>query len=441
MKFKITIIIAFATCLAFGQKTMSNDAGSALPLLAAICDTAGIGELVSQTPTNAVISVKQCWFSASPTSTVDVFLHRDEGIPTGGTNFVFFASHYSMDYGPNVPGPYPSMFRMEEVRGSVEPLAITYLMGDGRSLIPVTAENAALISWSSNLVHAAQVSPDMQEFYELIRDGYRLNLESSRIHCDSLNAFAFANYYMPINFMRQIWADTNLIYGAHARIINAYRMETNVSLESNYVRRDDSALPLLAAVCDVIGVGEVESKTGTNAIINVSQLWLGDPQQVRLDVRLDDEELPETGTQFLFFLSKHPQLNTIEPQVRRFEFMFNSAARGRLQTGGLYFLGGGRAVVPATPENSELIHWSSNLVQTSQINPDMQAFYELIRDGYRLNPPASRAHWDSEYAFKHCGYYMQTNFIDQARSDTQLIGFARGGLMREYRRLVDEKLE
>ena len=374
MKTNASITIAFYACVAFGKEVPLKNSDSSLPLLAAVCDIAGIGELVSQTRTNAVISVNQCWFSTTPATVVEIQLYGNEYIPAGGTNFLFFASQYPMDYGPNIPGPYPSMFRMDEVRGSLEPEASMSLMSAGRSLIPVTAENAALISWSSNLVHASQASPNMQAFYELIRDCYRFNAEHTRIHCDSIDTFTFASYYMPASFMQQIWTDTNLVYLARAEIREAHKNATGSFLEWDIVRDGDSVMPLLAAACDVIGIGEIESKTSTNAVINVSQLWFGDPQQTRLDARLDGEGFPEPGMPFLFFLSSHPQISAIEPWKQRFELLFNPAARDQFQTGGFYFLGGSRAAVPATPVNSALISWHSNLVHATQVNPDMHVF-------------------------------------------------------------------
>jgi hypothetical protein len=53
--------------------------------------------------------------------------------------------------------------------------------------------------------------------------------------------------------MQQIWSDTDLIYWTRSEINNTYGRETNFSLGYEYVRKDDSALSLLAAVCDVIG--------------------------------------------------------------------------------------------------------------------------------------------------------------------------------------------
>ena len=301
MKTKTTITIAFCSCLAFGQEFLQDYSDSAFPLLAAVCDIAGIGELVSQTSTNAVININQCWYSAIPTNSITVRLYGNEAIPAGGTNFLFFASQYSVDYGPYGLAAYPNIFRMDEIRQNFKPNTSMYLMGGDRSQIPVVAENADLISWSSNLVYTSQISPDMQAFYELIRDGYRFNHDTSRIYRDSMNAFFLAEWYMSTNFMQQTWADTNLIHWARTSINNAYMRKTNNTLGVSYARKDDSALPLLAAVCDTIGIGELESKTNTNVLINVSQLWLGDPQQKRLNVRIDGESLPEAGTPFLFF--------------------------------------------------------------------------------------------------------------------------------------------
>ena len=436
MKTKTTILITFSACLAFGQKPTYeyyDYSSSALPLLAATCDIAGIGEIVSQTRTDAVINVKQCWFSVIPTNTVELFLYGDTVFPTGGTDFVFFATRYSARNGiASGWGRYSHMFRMDKMRRGYHPGELLYLMSSNRALIPVVSENDALISWSSNLVYTSQVNPNMQAFYELMRDGCRFNPEYSRIHSDSLDAFHFAARYMPTNFMQHISLDTNLMSWARADIYNAYTNEINDSLKRERAREKDNALPFIAAMCDIIGIGEVDSKTDTNALINVSELWLGDPQQNRLNVSLEGEDLPENGMKFLFFLSKHPQIGMLEPVEMRLEFMFRPESRSQLKSSDIYFLGGNHAVVPATPANSALISWCSNLVQSSQINLNVRTFYELLRDGHRLSPPSSRMYRDSENAFQTSErYLMPTVFMQQIWADTNLTDWARSILNGE----------
>jgi hypothetical protein len=56
-----------------------------------------------------------------------------------------------------------------------------------------------------------------------------------------------------------------------------------------------SALPLLAGVCDIIGIGEMESTNGTNAIINVSQYWFGAPQTNLLEISVHEYATPPSA--------------------------------------------------------------------------------------------------------------------------------------------------
>ena len=197
-----------------------------------------------------------------------------------------------------------------------------------------------------------------------------------------------------------------------------------------------SALPLQAAVCDVIGIGALESQTSTSALINVSQFWLGNPQTNIIDVSVSQSGvvLPSEGTNFLFFISTHSKIGRAEPLEMRFTCMFRmDAFRSKFPADSMYLLSGNRSWILATDDNAGLINWCSNLVQTSQINPDMYAFYELIRDGHRLHPPSSRIHRDSIYAFRKSHHYMPTNFMQQVWSDTNLTGWARAWINNTYR--------
>ena len=204
----------------------------------------------------------------------------------------------------------------------------------------------------------------------------------------------------------------------------------------------DSALPLQAGVSDVIGVGSLVSQAETNALVHVSYYWLGNPQTNTLSVHTaDDEILPTGGTNFVFFLSKYASFGNLEPIECRYSYLFDmDYHRSRYQPDSLYFLNGSRSWIIVAPENSALINWCSNLVYVSQVNTNLQAFYELIRDGYRLYPDTSRIHRDAKYAFQKSGYYMPTNFMRQVWSDTNLTGWARALLNMEYQQETGSSL-
>ena len=96
---------------------------------------------------------------------------------------------------------------------------------------------------------------------------------------------------------------------------------------------------------------------------------------------------------------------------------------------------------PATPENADMTTWCSNLVYVSQVNTNRQAFYELIRDGYRLYPETSRIRRDSLYTFMHINYFMSTNFLRQVWGDTNLVGRSRAWVNMSYQEETREWLD
>ena len=208
-----------------------------LPLQAAVCDVIGIGALESQTDTNVVINVSQYWFGDLQTNVINVKNSIYSAFPSGGTNFLFFLTKWILPEGDDfiadgyTHDDYQNMFDMADFRSKYRldaPLRLHSLMC---SRIPVITNNADLISWCSNLVYTSQISLNRQAFYELIRDGYRLNPESSRIHRESRYAFDYASYFMSTNFMQQAWSDTNLTGLARARVDDAYWMMTRLRFD------------------------------------------------------------------------------------------------------------------------------------------------------------------------------------------------------------------
>ena len=160
---------------------------------------------------------------------------RDYVFPEGTTNFLFFLTKKMPNtlYVPLEERTDPRwnlnsyMFKMNEARSQYQPDDPLTLHAGIYSWIPVTTNDTALINWCSNLVHSSQISPNLQAFYELLRDGYRLNPETSRIHQESMNAFDFAVDFMSTNFIRQVLiSDTNLTGWARANVNNAHWMLT-----------------------------------------------------------------------------------------------------------------------------------------------------------------------------------------------------------------------
>ncbi len=196
----------------------------------------------------------------------------------------------------------------------------------------------------------------------------------------------------------------------------------------------NAALPLQAAVCDVIGVGHALSQDDTNAVFQIDQFWYGSVTNNPVVLyREYSEPFPTNSTPVVFFASKYPSFLRLEPSECHYSYIFDmDYHRSRYEPDGLYLFGGDRSWFPATAENAAMTAWCSNLVYVSQVTTNRQVFYELIRDGYRLNPEPSRMHRDSEYTFMYFHYFNDTNFMQQVWSDTNLVGKARGWINNRY---------
>ena len=205
---------------------------------------------------------------------------------------------------------------------------------------------------------------------------------------------------------------------------------------AKYVVESMSPLPLQAAVSDIIGIGELESRISTGALIRVSQYWFGNQQTNIINAYVDNDYIPDRGTNFLFFLAIPTSLTNEYGLPRgRDSYMFRMNEIRCLQESNSrpYLFRGDFSVIHRTSENAAIIDWSSNLVHTAQVNPDLHAFYELVRDGYRLNPHTSRMHQDSVWTFCMYGtFFLTTNLIEQVWADTNLTGWARGGAHHTY---------
>ena len=196
----------------------------------------------------------------------------------------------------------------------------------------------------------------------------------------------------------------------------------------------NAALPLQAAVCDVVGIGHALSQDDTNAVFQIDQFWHGSVTNNPVSFKMKNwKPFPTNGTPVVFFASKYQSFLSLEPAEAHFAYIFNmNHHRSRYEPDGLCLFDGDRSWFPAIVENAAMVNWCSNLVYVSQVNTNRQAFYELIRDGYRLNPESSRIHRDSKYTFQYCSYFMSTNFMQQIWSDTNLVGRARDWVNMEF---------
>jgi hypothetical protein len=196
----------------------------------------------------------------------------------------------------------------------------------------------------------------------------------------------------------------------------------------------DFALPLQAAVCDFAGIGRAVLQSATNAVVQVDQFWYGASTNGVINISNQDQyNFPTNGTPFVFFASAYPSFSDISPPECHYFYILNmDYHRSRYQPDGVYLYCGDRSWFPVTTSNTDLVNWCSNLVHVAQVNANMQSFYELIRDGYRLYPDASRIHRDSMYAFMHCSYFMTTNYMQSIWTDPLLVGRARDWVNMSY---------
>ena len=203
---------------------------SALPLQAAVCDVAGIGRALCQDDKYATFQIDSFWYGSVTNNPVRFYRECAQPFPTNGSSVVFFASKYQSFLSLEPPECHFSyIFDMDYHRSRYEPDGM-YLLSRDRSWFPVTAENAGMVNWCSNLVYVSQVNTNRQAFYELIRDGYRLNPETSRINRDSEYTFMYFHYFNDTNFMKQVWSDTNLVGNVRVWIKNRFWLETKTWL-------------------------------------------------------------------------------------------------------------------------------------------------------------------------------------------------------------------
>ena len=202
---------------------------SPLPLQAAVCDIIGIGT-VTDISTNqwtevAHLSVSNYWIGDPGSNTLSISANNLL-LPVSSTQIVFFATSYVLPHAPYISEyRFSLLLKMPEYRQGRQARE-PWLYDDERSWFYATPENASLVAFASNLVVAAQISTNRMVYYELVRDGFRLNSSESRMHIDSKVAFISCRYWMPTNFMQQIWSDPLLPNEPRADVNNSFMMRT-----------------------------------------------------------------------------------------------------------------------------------------------------------------------------------------------------------------------
>lgn len=195
-----------------------------------------------------------------------------------------------------------------------------------------------------------------------------------------------------------------------------------------------ASLPLQAGVCDIVGTGIVTGNNTNGITINVENYWVGNPGSNTLEIQMFSFKPPVTNTPIVFLASRYSSFFALEPEACRYSYIFDmNYHRNRNQPDGLWLFENEYSWFPIVPTNTALVAFASNLVYAAQITANTNRFYEIIRDGYRDNPPTSRIHKDSAWTFQNCRYFMPTNFMRQIWNDDLLTNEIRSDVNNAYR--------
>ena len=206
------------------------------------------------------------------------------------------------------------------------------------------------------------------------------------------------------------------------------------------LRAHQSPLPLQAAICDIIGIGHVAdvAESGRERItrIEVDNYWIGSPGTNTLFLVSHTNPPVNAEVPILFFASSYSFPDKgVSLSEARFEMAFRNAEfrQEEWKRSRPVFYDRERSWIPCIPENEAEIVFASNLVAAAQTTPNRTAFYEIIRDGHRLDAPSPRIWIDAETSFWNCRDWMDTNMMWQAWDDPQLDDGARNAVNNAFK--------
>ena len=193
-----------------------------------------------------------------------------------------------------------------------------------------------------------------------------------------------------------------------------------------------TTIPQMAGTADIIGVGRVTNKweNGKGVVLDVDNYWYGNPGSNTLSFASHATQLIATNTPLVFFLSTYDVFPDMNPDGVYYLVFDMDELRARSQPSEPVFFDHERGWFYASDTN--LVTFASNLVVAAR-SSNTNAFYEIMRDGNRLNPKGSRIHDDSEDAFSHSCYYMTTNIMKQVWNDPLLPEASASWIMMNYR--------
>ena len=192
-----------------------------------------------------------------------------------------------------------------------------------------------------------------------------------------------------------------------------------------FIAKQLNSIPLQAGICDIMGVGRVTNTwaNGKGVVIAVDNYWHGDPGHDSLSIPMETHQPPVTNTPLVFFLSEREGFNDgAMGAITRYRYVLDPVKRSTkpFRPEGLVFFHNERSWFHVNETNADLVEFSSNLVVAAQ-SCNTNAFYEIIRDGYRLNPESSRIWEDSYFGMQGCEFYFTTNFMAQIWPDPLLV--------------------
>jgi len=206
--------------------------------------------------------------------------------------------------------------------------------------------------------------------------------------------------------------------------------------------KERSTLPLLAGICDIIGIGRVTNTwaNGKGVLIAVDEYWRGNPGTDTLSVFSDyTNNISVSDEPMVFFVcerwvaktnSWYMELGYSHIFERDDLELYNVSPEMKMR-----FIEDDRSMFPASDTN--LVNFATNLIcAVDTFNTNL--FYEIIRDGFNNSPTNfypnnSRIYEDSYLTFGRCGRVFTTNFMEQVMWwDPLLQGMPRGCLINHY---------
>jgi len=208
-------------------------------------------------------------------------------------------------------------------------------------------------------------------------------------------------------------------------------------------KKEKSPLPLQAGICDIIGVGRVTNtwQNGNGIFISVDDYWFGNPGYDSLSIPVKTNQIPIMNEPLVFFISTRYGYDYFFPSIiNAYKYILDEEKRNTLRARpeGTVLFHDDRSWFYISDTN--LVSYASNLVVAAK-SSNTNMFYEVIRDGYRLNPVDSRICEDSYLAFDSCCYFFTTNFMQQIWSDPLLIDFIRDSVEFNHRRWTGVEIE